>query len=74
MRTAAMLVIAASLLAGCNTVEGFGQDLSAVGSAISDASRDAREPAKPTKSAKKTTKTAEAKRAVPAGPPGQRKP
>jgi predicted small secreted protein len=41
--------IAALALAGCNTVEGFGRDMSAAGGAISDAAHDTRT-AKPSKS------------------------
>ena len=47
MRLQMILPLAALLsTAACNTVEGFGRDLSATGNAISGASRDARSPHK----------------------------
>lgn len=39
----AILTASALLLAGCNTVEGFGRDLGAAGDALSGAARDARD-------------------------------
>ena len=48
MRKALLAAAAGLVLAGCNTVEGFGHDLSATGNAISGAARDTRT-AKPAK-------------------------
>lgn len=54
MRTA-ILLAAGLALVGCNTVEGFGRDLSATGGAISSAAREAAGDTKPAKTAHKST-------------------
>ena len=49
----AILGAAALLLAGCNTIEGFGRDVGATGNAIAGAASDTRD-GKPSKSACRT--------------------
>lgn len=39
MRTITALLGAALLLAGCNTVQGLGQDVASVGNTVSDAAK-----------------------------------
>lgn len=39
MRTFTTLLAATLLLAACNTVQGFGQDVSSVGETVSDAAK-----------------------------------
>jgi predicted small secreted protein len=39
----AALVLALAPLAACNTIEGLGQDVGAVGDALSDAAEDAKD-------------------------------
>lgn len=40
IRRLACLALAAGLLAGCNTMHGVGQDMSAAGNAVSDTAQD----------------------------------
>lgn len=42
IRAIAIATLAAGLLAGCNTVEGAGKDVSAAGKAVSDTARKVR--------------------------------
>lgn len=70
MRILAAIALLGVLLAGCNTIGGFGRDISAVGDALTDASQEASKPAPRSKKAKSAT----AKKEAPSGQPGARRP